>query len=429
MTITLETARTLTATEITPLRETPVERTPTVAESAALTEYNTPLYVTRPADPSGSHFVGSVHLVRATPSGDGWFVDSDSGLHRVYGAVVSEELQNGKYYRELTGSRWTIQYFDVQHADSRHHSTSAFNIIAANGLAWGVPNDSVRSLRNPYIEVTGPDGATPEATAAVEPAAVEPAAVEPMDAHQFMSQTTGWPLYGIAEETDGRVRLNPDPETNAFYLMWDPAMRDEADVCQRLTDSWRRIGVYRHGEYSATSFSTAQYADPATGFFAKVRTSPKDATDADLSTLRDELVRINNAFVDFNEATNDLAKEKEWCSEYESIIEPLGMSPRPDERQDYSVDVEVTFTFEDDTPPGTLDTLVQERHGASGLTIDNVRYTGRLTVSGIVCDMESEGDARDYIDTSWVQDQLDGELRYASDIEIDDWNISDCEPA
>lgn len=430
-TATLERFTTITAA-LTPVTETPVPRRPTGTE-ANNDVYNVLVYVTSVEGEDRDSVVGTVQTVRPSPIQDGWFrrdANGRNGVQRVYGAVLNDPMVNGRYYRSLTGSGSLVRFNDEDHAGDRHLSRLPLSILATNGVTWPVPNDGMTMWDDsvPYIEVEAPTGAA-----------------EVTDAHQFVEDTTiTGPTRGIAEaEPDGRVLLNPDIEVGGMYVFWstrqswpDRANMVEGRICTAITDGTPTFQYFGY-------WAVERFNDADTPYFYSSRRTILDGTtenkgwaklamtgatevtttDADVTRLNDLRSAEAAEFSEFNESTNTLARDNDWCSEYEGIVEPLGMEGRTKTVHDYDVELSVDFSFEVDSVSSRIDTEVGNQYDIPGISLDSATFTGTASVTITLSDRDEDDDLEDYIDTSDVEDALNREMSGVSSIDVNDWSI------
>jgi hypothetical protein len=439
-TATLERFTTATA-GLTPVTETPVTRHPTGPEAArSNSPFDTLLYVTRidTGDEVHGDCLSTVVTVAASPSRDGWFRrNSDGHLQRVYGAPLNPEMVDGRYYRSLGHRDMLVRYNDEDHRGDRHNDGMPLSIIASGGAPWPFPSDSMGMWQDvPYIEVEAP---------ALTPAPEVPAA-ELTDAHQFVEDTgTSGPTRGLAEaDADGRVLLNPELEVGGMYLYWT-AGREWTDgsivegrIVRDITDgapAFSHVGYWTMerfngelGPYFYTSRRTV--LDPDDEYpknWAKLALTTPEPTNTDTLVWSAMLSREAQLFSEFNAATNTLAEENEWCSEYEGIVEKLGMEGREEKTRDWDVAVDVDFSFTVDSVSGAIDRAVASDYSIPGISISSARFTGSTRVNITVSELRNEDAVRDYIDTNEVYEALSSMMSGADDIEVDDYTIYEIE--
>jgi len=430
MTITAETIDRLNLIATArPVTETPIESMNVETDDAI--DYSIPLYVTRVGEASehrAEKFVGKVVKVRRRSAReDSWWAwDEDDLLNiTVHGARLNPEMQNGHYYRSLDATGLLVRYNDDEHESARNLPLLPLSIIAANGSTWPVPGDgTVWAANVQYIEVEKPEGE---------------ADPEPMDVHQ--SNAADGPTWGHAVVgEDECVVVNPDLEAGKLYLVWaervipwDAASRitlvgylgkpEEAEVHDRFVF----VGAYSTSPAGVVNFvndTSIQFAhsDRELLKWAELAlTTPEPDSERTANALYSTMTTESGAFTALNEAMNELADEHDWCSDYESIIEPLGMEGRVQEK-DWLVEVDVTFTFDDENPSGEFDERAATRHAVDGLTITNASYSATARISIYVDDTSEQG-ARDYIDSSEIEERLQNMMSHASSVDVSNWDI------
>lgn len=431
-TATIDTFTTVTSA-LTPITETPVSRNPNTAEAnRAGTYYDNLLYVTRVESTDiDAERVGTVVKVAPSPATDGWFFERPNGnLGRVYGAVLNEPMVDGHYYRQLGGRNLLVRYNDEDHRGDRNVATLPLSPLAEAGAPWPFPNDGMGMWDNtPYIEV-------------VEPA-LTPAPAEPTDAHQFVEDisATGR-TYGFAQaEEDGRVRLNPDLEAGEMYLFWSPNLPRGASVMTEV----RLVLAVAAGDEPATFAHIGYYTMERVGgeevpyFYSNRRTVLDSSTDkawaklalaaaaepvhTDAAQYRTTLTTERAGFAEFNDATNTLANDHDWCSEYDDIVTAVGMEGRTKSLNDYYVTVSADFSFSVDDVSSSMDREIANHYDVPGFSGSRATFTGTASVDIFVSEQESEEDARDNVGTSEIEEALSNMMSYADDIDVDDYSI------
>lgn len=412
---------------LSPVAETPVVRSATgIDYRDHRDEHTFMLYCTEIRDFSLTDSpVGTVIKVAPSSSEFGWLYRHESGLlYRVFGAPLNPVMVNGHYYRALGGRNWLVQYHDEDHLGDRHVASMALNIVAADGVPWPFPSDATAlwdASEVPYIEVEAP--------------------AQPMDVPQFVEDTSiNGRTRGLGEaEADGRVLMNPELEVGGIYIFWserDDWVRSsstEARVVRSIENGvpvFDFLGYYVvervNGEdvaYFYSSRRTVLDSDTTKGW-AKLALTTPTATETD--TSRWETVKSTELteFREFNNATNSLAEDNDWCSEYEGIVERLGMEGRTPNQSDYDVRVSVNFSFQTaGSPSGAIDRAVASDHDIDGISLSSATYTGTAAITIRVSDQTNEDDARDYIDSEVVENELSSMMSGAEDIEIDDYTV------
>ncbi len=432
-TATIERFTTITSA-LSPVTETPVVRDPTADESSTFGPVFM-LYVTR-ANAGGEDLVGTVVPVHSSNSRDGWLKElPNSGYVRVYGAVLNEPMVNGGHYRSLNGAGMYVRYNDDDHAGDRNVGALPLSILASNGNTWPVPNDGTGAWteNTPYIMVEAP--ATPDVPSA------EDAPAEVMDAHQFVTDlTVNGPTRGFAAlNSAGRAELNPALEVGETYLYWTTAGTWARD---RITEARLVTGLPADGdpEFSILGYWTMErvrgedqpywYAarrtvlDESEGkSWVKMALTTMEATNTDRLTWDAIRLREIDEFSEFNSATNELAKDNDWCSEYEGIIEPLGMEGRTKTVNNYEVSVTASISFEVDSVSSRIDQNVASDYDIPGISLNSARFRGDVTVNIRVEDVDDDDDASDQIDSDTVFEHINNMLTGHDDLEVDDYSI------
>lgn len=151
--------------------------------------------------------------------------------------------------------------------------------------------------------------------------------------------------------------------------------------------------------------------------------------------LRAAIAKMNAQWDALNEALNEKANDQDWCSEFESIVQPLGFTGRVPENKCYTVDVNVTFTHQVtyDDSSRDFDSHVRELLGGgsdlNSFTLDiEASHTASIHISSDVVrdsNLCCEDCIKEYIDESLVQSALDDEGVWYSSIE--DYEVSSYE--
>lgn len=434
-----------TLTTLTPVTETPVVRNPTTEESIAHGP-NHLIYVTRiESDRNSATYVGRVLRCYAANSGDGWLHESaNDGVVRVYGAVLNDTMVNGHYYRTLNARNLVARYNDSDHAGDRHVPSLPLSMIAGDGTPWPFPNDGMSMWEDtPYIEVEAP---------ALSPAAPSFGEVsvdilpELTDAHQFLPATAPEfdPSFGFGlPGADGRVRLNPDLEVGEMYIFWSAGRpRDRGSMSEvRMVTAlpagdetqprFAHLGYWnleRDGGEDKPYFYTGRRSvldeETEKAWVKLALTVPANDTNTDTSEWTGLQATERTEFAEFNEATNELAADNDWCTEYEDIVTKVGMEGRTKKVHDYDVDVTASITFEADSISSRIDTHVANDYDIPGFCGNSARFRGDVTVTIRISDVDDDDDAADQIDSDTVYEHINNMMSGIDDLEIDDYNIS-----
>jgi len=434
MTITIsetETNRTNLILGARPVAEQPVLNSPTYAQAGDGVDRL--LYVIASEMDEELDWVGTVRTVVAAQSRHGWLTENAAGRRaRVFGSLVNPAMVDGHYYRSLDATGMLVRYNDAEHTGDRHLPGQPLSIISTNGDTWPVPDDGTTWTDAVYyIEVEAP-----------EPVTATPPAAELADAHQFAADLSPeGPTRGYAKlDAQGRAPLNPTPAPGGMYLVWvagrewtdtrlsylgmalSPAAEGEQPGFV-YSGSWR----WRNGrpEFNVDAWTSGPSVERDTESLNWVEMQPVNAatnTAVMPDSFRSTAAAEAQSFEELNEALNELADDHDWCSDYESVIEPLGMNGRNKDK-DWVVAVDVTFTFDDESPTGDFDQRASVRHGMD-MEISNASYSATARLSIHVSDTSEQG-ARDYIDSNLLEDRLRSEMSHASNIDITDWDIDD----
>jgi hypothetical protein len=235
------------------------------------------------------------------------------------------------------------------------------------------------------------------------------------------------PTMGLVEVNDrGHVEVNPTPVEGRFYIHWDFGLTNI--LAQYKGGAWRPMGHYQRvtsggastGEVRYTLSSGIQIAEGSRWAPARLETPDAPALQ-DLTERKVHLQRLlteqNTKWSQLDEALTDLAKQKDWCSEFEAFAEPLGFSPR-ENKGDWDVWVDVTFTATIESPDSSVDDKLASYYDLPGLSMTSMSFSGTMRVCITVQD-ETEDYARDYIDSSVLYDNIST----SAEITIDDYSI------
>jgi hypothetical protein len=403
------------------------------------------LYVTRTSTTLGGNKIGTFQHVTPAGSGDGFLMwDEDQTAHlRLHGAMVDPAPVNGHTYRLVSGSGHLMRYNDDDHMGDRHRRDNPWSIIGGMGTqVHPYPTDSPVDgyvERQHYVEVTVPD--TDDRSSAEEEVTV-PVPVEV--APNTVSNTLDSPVRGLAvTDENGRVALNPERVIGRDYLLWDtdnPLYRELRLATftgpanpEDATTGFICTGAYYNFTSDAEEmlFSSSARDIPTRGRLAwaelaLVRHEPdadeRIAAQATADRLRREARELGTKYEEFNEALNQLAKEKSWCGEYEDIITPLDMRGR---NRNYDVEVSVNFSFDLDSPSSRVDSAISTDIGMT-IEASSLRVSASLTVT--INNVECNGDTdnmSEYISTSDVEEAVDNMLSGVSSVDVDDWSVED----
>lgn len=295
-----------------------------------------------------------------------WYVE---GMHCT-ASLLNPEPDNGKHYFVLNVG--VVQYFDHRHQNSRHYHVNPYNMIATTaGVEWPIRNDSLNNLEgNHWIEVER-----------VDPAVGEQAEVT----------------------VDRQV-----PEANRFYRV-------------EITSGTHSV-CYFNGDAFISQDSGNEYKpEDVVGCVSATTYHPDPIHDSEkLAELNRLLHTQQSEWERFNEVLNELADDHDFCSEYEGIIEPLGLSPR---NRDYSLEINVTFEATIESPSGMLDERISSDIDLS-VTTSEVRFTAEAKVWVERSGRDSD-DAYGSVDSEDLEDRLRDQLSGCSNIDVTDWSLED----
>lgn len=401
---------------------------------------------TRTPDAGPEEHVHTIQALEPAPSGNGWLHRRGVGdFLRYEVAEVNPEPVNGHHYRSLGSDQYLVRYNDDDHIGDRHVAACPWSLIRGAGTTpWVVPADGLHGMTlHPYVEVEYDEAApaVPEAeeTAVRTAETEEPAEEEPATiGNEESGPTRG---MGFVEE-NGTVLLDPDMVPGEMYLLWaderyDPAYSDTYLVTYLGGDATAPASFLAYGYfdwsrgrdmvrwtsdyYSAYTTNRMHWAKAAL-----VKPEPDDAaSEGAVTTMTTTLEEEREAFTEFNERANRIAKDAGWCSEYDRIVTSVGMKGR---FKRYSFDVSVTFTFDDDNPSSATDVRVRELHGLdNSLSLTSIEYSATMDVTVIVEDQPSREDAENWIDSSVLEDRISETTTGLRNIDVSDYSIDDWE--
>ncbi len=366
------------------------------------------LYISRVKAGDRDSWPGTFRFATSSNDNDEWI----SGNRRVYGAVVDGTPRTGWYY--LVFGKYVVRYNNDYELRQRHHSTSPWSVVAGpNGEPWPLPNDHVPALDpdDHYIAVEfdlsnlGQSGDRPEWN------------------DDYAAVT-----YGIHKtEEDGSVILNPELHVGELYLCWNQqAVADGSEYVRlgmyvgggNVEEAFAYTGHYyrySNSDYAVPDFS-AQYAY-TTVADNWVKFGFRDAaaiTNTSTSTYDRALKRLNDEFENFNEETNKLARERQWCSSYEGITGRVGMKSRWHGWWYAEVRATVCVTREEIDGYNARDIL--SNLGVSGRVIRNLSMEADVTFRIPAIRAETQELAKELIDEALVKKGLKKQNLVASDV-------------
>ncbi|QGJ92860.1 hypothetical protein PBI_BEAGLE_101 [Arthrobacter phage Beagle] len=343
---------------------------------------------------------------------------------RLSGALVNPAPVNGRHYALLETSggeeSYVVRYNDDEHVADRHRPGLPFSIVSGKGgAAWMFSRDALAEQTLDdwvYIEV--------EPVTAGEPAVSE--AGEP--AREQVNGSFDGPTLGLAEvDGDGHVEVDPEPVEGKFYVHWEASERT-VTLAQRVNGEWRSVGYYTRitnggdptGDLRYTNSSSIVLNEGTRWALARLET-PAEPEGVDLGERRSRLMTTLQAEVErwqrLDEALLDLARDKDWCSEFEAFGEPLGFSAR-ERTGNWVVRVTARISATIDSPASDVDSRVESAYDLPGLSMTSMTIEGTVAVRIPISD-ETEDGARDYVDSSVILDAMDS----STEVEIIDWEI------
>ena len=346
---------------------------------------------------------------------------------RVTGAPVNPAPVDGHHYAVLENNGgpevYVVRYNDEDHVSLRHRPGLPFSIVSGRGGApWPLANDSLadQSISDMvYIEVEAP-------VTAGSPAVSEAAGVV---LREHIDGDPAGPTFGLAEaNADGHVEVNPAPVEGKFYIHWEEGA-PTVTLAQRVGEAWKSLGYYQrvtsNGEPTGDlrwSGSVGIHIGEGTRWaLARLETPAPAPEDFDLIEHRNTVVRLlaqeSAKWERLDEALTTLAKDKNWCSEFESFAEPLGFSPR-ETKGDWVVVVTARVSGSIDSPDSSLDSRTESIYDLPGLEMTSMTFEGSMQVRIHVSD-ETEDGARDYVDSSVVEENIDS----SAEITVHDYEI------
>lgn len=371
-----------------------------------------PLFVTRTEHPRTADRIGTVARVIPAPSGNGWLLPDGTG--RLFGSVVCPARVNGStYYVKDMG---IMRYNDGDHVGDRHHPLHSWSILRrTDGSEWPVNNDSLDSLSEAavWFEVT------------LDVSDVRQGETTPEPAYFTGDSTLAGPLRGCAQpEEDGRILLNPEREFGTTYLRF-------ADGYHPYPALWRDNGEggewVNNGQFTnyygngVELESIVRFVDERRTQWVKLKTRRRAEQVEDNEALLDlqrQLRVEREEWEAMNEALNDMATDRGHCSDYDDIVTRVGMNPR---QRKFDIEVEVDVEFTDDSVSGRLDERLASEYNLSSFDASEITVSGKVRVTFYELEGRDADAAGECIDTSEIEDKLDGDL--PSGFSVNDWTI------
>lgn len=348
-----------------------------------------------------------------------WTPSSETDLP-VKASAHNPPLVNGHYYAQANygtqDAEKLVQYFDDDHRSERVNREYACNVLSlTDGSESGQTHISESRLQDTsYIEVERVDDPA-------NPAQQE--AEQPLNAGSAQNlEVFGIHADYIRERMVDATRPSDFNDGDYFYVKMTADDRvfitnHEGLVLKQLDRAVAGAEAGR-GRTSLGPLSGQHMTVVKVGLMAPAVVDEADQ-EGRRRVLREVLSRHEEYFEGMNDALNTLANEKEWCSDYEAVIEPFGMPGRKGAKRNWNVVVEASGTVELSSPPSHMDDMIGEHfEEMQYLSTSSISFTGTMRVSLYVEDC-TEDDVEEQISDSMIEDAL-GEAYSA---EINDWSI------
>jgi hypothetical protein len=355
---------------------------------------------------------------------EGWFVTAPgSGARiRVHGAPINPDPVNSACYRVLGGP--LVQYWDEDNRGNRHRTASPWNIIGGIGDApWPLPADS-------YTD----EQMTERVYVLVVPVAPE----EELSVHRqsagVIENVAGNNTFGIAAaDAEGMAVLRPEPVAGEPYLVWRSGS-DHSFIGTYLTADDRGLFALQTllsriegSVYHSTHDDILRADDDAQLQWTALRTERAETADKPVVTaaVLTRQTRLQSRWDSLDEALTETADDEEWCSDFESIVRPLGFTGRRPDRE-FDVRVNVSFTMTDSTTSGQMDRRLSDEYDLSDLTVSELRIEASTEI--MVRITARNGDqAMEAVGRAEVEEKL--ESLTGSTIEVDEWEVREADEA
>lgn len=411
--------------------------------------------------------VGQVRMVGGTgTSHRGWMMADPSTRAanlRVFGAPVSPEPINGHHYRIISGFHvgQLVRYNDDDHVADRGRPRLPWTIVEST---WGIAHPMVDGYSNgpelgsPNIEVRF---GTPE-SADLPPFGEEASVGIPTvntidDLLRFRGQ---------AVVVNDRVVLDPEIVAGENYLAYDP---DGTRTYTCVADSNLALQCFgyidRYGDYVQDYYQSV--TPQSTGWHHVKMVHEPVIVDPSAQPTHEQVLEVKQQvraervqFRNLTVALNQLARDMDWCGEYEETVQRIGIlpegmtrrSPVPevpelDENGDFLPDepvqrilkfawdfrVNVDADFEVDSPSSYVDSRIGDDLGIT-VSTSSLRFSASTTVSLPTIEVEvdvtevsdrGEDAARDQITSDMIDEALSDEVNNGSVEEVTDWSIED----
>lgn len=249
----------------------------------------------------------------------------------------------------------------------------------------------------------------------------------------------------IAE--DGERELNPVPVDGMLYVTWEGAGGFEDAPAYHVV-RWDAATESFWALYRVNYDPAARLAVPAgLGSYAHNHRLTVDgerkwvradrpaapvplevtSTEQSVAAILEQQARTSARREAYSERINELAEDNAWCSDFEEIVQGVGLPGRTKPRNDVSVDLRVEVTLHNDSPSGELDERIGADAGAS-MTLSSVEVTGTVDVTVQlsevqITDSSDYSDVDELIERSEVEDAIDNQLSGFTVVSVDGWTV------
>lgn len=387
---------------------------------------------------------GTIQQAARASSDSGFFVRrSDEGSisdmnDRFYWTVakVNPLPVNGHYYRVLPvggAEARLLQYFDADHISDRFVAHNPWNIVYGGTGPWVYGRDSqgnVRDLSIVEVELDESSSLLPEAAEwrlANRPTSVESSVIEPA-AGTGPEQALGLALIVGNSEP----QLRPEIEAGKIYVAWNRSSPNgRVDIVTRRygsrlssigTLSRNDDGSYLRLDNHGRNLWDDEY-DWVEAVMPTISASP--ATDTDkLAQLRTQLSERMTAFDSFNSDLNGLAREHDWCSEYEDTVTPYGLKSREALTKNWDLVIYADVTIVDGSPSSDIDRTLSNDWGIDGFESSNIKVSGSMRVT-IIRSAETSDEAYENLDDDDVASAIGDQ--FSVDVSVNNYSLDSAE--
>jgi hypothetical protein len=286
-------------------------------------------------------------------------------------------------------------------------------------MAWWSSGDSLseQTIEGIFIEVEAPE------ITAGRPAVTEQAAPAVPDGH--LRDTADGPTMGKAHvEASGFVRIEPEPVSGKAYLVWGNPNAGSTYLMLRQGERFTPLGYYTRSGGGEPVFTASAHALPSAETHwvlarldTPVNTFSPEALEQHHTLLQTQLRSATTQWETLGEALVEMAKDKDWCSNYEDFARPLGL-PERETRGDWVAVVSARIEVEIDSPDSSVDSRLSSIYDLPELSTTSLSFTGTVEVRVYRTDC-TEDDFRDGICTDDIVEALDS----SADINVIDWEI------